>query len=386
MTKNPTPWLIPLTQRQNEARAALRAGKKLALMLYPSPDGSTFRYRGYNLYRATQQSDQWQLIYFFLDEIDTLTTLLPEAHLLIYARLKTWNPQLDQLANLAHSHNIKVINDLDDCVCGTKHIKELFNITSPDQIDWDYWIKTCAHFELIAENVDGFIATNEYLGKILSTDHDNKPYQVIPNSLNSEQISYSADLAQHKLSAPEHPNFTLGYFSGSNTHAADLNEIYPELLQLLHDYPDIKLKIVGKMNLPDSVQPLIDRQQITFHPLVNFLELQRLISEVEVNLAPLVDNTFTNCKSELKFFEAAVVHTPTIATPTYSFAHSIKQGETGFLCRPGEWYDQILILKQNRQLSQTIAENAAQYCLAHYSPEAILPQIESTYNFFAGKI
>ena len=230
---------------------------------------------------------------------------------------------------------------------------------------------TCANFELVSYAADGFLTTNDYLGKILSQTHDNKPHFVIPNSLNNEQLEYSEFLTQKKHNQAPHPDFVLGYFSGSATHATDLNVIYPEIIQLLEDFPDIKLRIVGYMDLPASANKFIEKQQIEFYPVVDFLELQRLISEVDINLAPLADNVFTNCKSELKFFESAIVETPTIASPTFAFANAIKSGENGFLCRPGEWYDKIVELYRDRTLSDRIATAAKKYALENYSPAKI---------------
>ena len=61
-------------------------------------------------------------------------------------------------------------------------------------------------------------------------------------------------------------------------------------------------------------------ERIEVCPLQDFVNLQRLIGEVEINIVPLQDNAFTNCKSELKYFEAAIVETVTVATPTYTFS------------------------------------------------------------------
>src|SRR4029077_3202618 len=72
-------------------------------------------------------------------------------------------------------------------------------------------------------------------------------------------------------------------------------------------------------------------------PLQDYLNLQRVIAEVEINIAPLQDNLFTNCKSELKFFEAAAVGTWTVATPTFTFRRAIRDGVTGRLARSHEW-------------------------------------------------
>lgn len=378
---NTTPWNIPLETRKKDVLESLKSGKKVALMLYPRVDqASSFRYRSYNIYQATKDSKKWQLVYFFTEEIDAAMELLPQCHLLIFGRIDKWSRELDNLKILASSNGIKVAFDLDDCVCGQKNIKTMFNVVSPDTIDQDYWINTSAQFELVSLLADGFIATNDYLGKVLSDSHDGKPYQVIPNSLNAEQITYSTKFADKKLRYKD--VFTIGYFSGSHTHATDFEVVYPELIKLLSDNHNFKLRIVGMLQLPKSAAKFIKRGQIEYVGMVDFLTLEKLMSEVDINIAPLADNVFANCKSELKFFESALVKTPTIASPTYAFSHSVQDGKTGFLCQPGEWTNAILNLYQNPDFAKTIAENAYKYALDNYSPAAILLQVEKVYDHY----
>ena len=136
------------------------------------------------------------------------------------------------------------------------------------------------------------------------------------------------------------------------------------------------------MEFPEAMKPLIQQNRVRFTPLVDFIELQQLIARVDVNIVPLVQNTFTNCKSELKFFEAAAVNTVTVATPTYTYEKAIKDGETGFLCRPGQWYDRIVALYQNPEESRRVAESARAYCLETYCGETFKGEIEHAYDFF----
>ena len=161
--------------------------------------------------------------------------------------------------------------------------------------------------------------------------------------------------------------------------------VHQELIQLLEDYPEIELKIVGYMDFPKEMQDLIQKKRVRFSPLVDFMELQRLIAQVDVNIVPLVQNTFTNCKSELKFFEAAAVDTVTVATPTYTYANSIQHRETGFLCSQGEWYDTIAELYNDAELRNNIAKRAESYCLEKYAGEAFRKQVREAYNFFIAK-
>ncbi|MBR3263992.1 glycosyltransferase [Candidatus Saccharibacteria bacterium] len=380
---NSSPWDTSLEQRISEFHTAKDSGKKVALILYSDDNkASSFRYRGYNVYQATKASKSWQLTYLFMSELSSAFKLVKDTDLLIFGRIDKWTPELDELALLAKNHGAKVLQDLDDCVCGPYYIKDAFNLISPDFADQEYWINTCAHYELISYLCDGFLVTNDYLGKKLSYAHEKKPFRVIKNFLNQEQINHAEELNNEKYSN-SNGTFTIGYFSGSHTHAADFEVIFPELMDFLDINRDATLKIVGYMQLPSSASKYIDRGQIVQIPIVDFLKLEELVSAVDVNLAPLDDNIFANCKSDLKFYEAALVKTPTIASPTYVFKKAIKNGETGFLCRPGEWYNVLQKLHDNPVLGQRIAGRAYQYCLENYSPKKCLAEIEDAYDFFA---
>jgi hypothetical protein len=53
----------------------------------------------------------------------------------------------------------------------------------------------------------------------------------------------------------------------------------------------------------------------------------------------------------LKYFEAAVVGTVTIASPTYSFARAIDQGRNGFLANSHGWFETLkTVIKSYDQL------------------------------------
>ena len=93
------------------------------------------------------------------------------------------------------------------------------------------------------------------------------------------------------------------------------------------------------MELPKYMMHFIAEKRIAILPPVDFLELQKLTASVDVSIVPLVVNEFTNCKSELKFFESAIVDTMTVASDSFAYTQCIKNGENGFLCKPIQWYD-----------------------------------------------
>jgi len=380
---NREPWNISIEERCQIVNNAVAKGEKVTAMLYHHADTSTFRYRCYNVFQATRESEEWQCVYFFMDELDVLIKLMNQFSLIIMARLK-WEHSIDNLVMQARALGIPVLFEVDDLVCNIKYLKlvtNTLNVHFGGEIDYNFWFSDFARMEYTASLADGFITTNDYLGNKL-TERFGKAYQVIPNSLNSEQLLVSESCSKRKVYAKKQKPFTIGYFSGTPSHINDFKMIYQEIMQLLEDYPDMVLQVVGFMEFPEVMRPLIQKGRVKFSPLVDFMELQRLIAQVDVNVVPLVENTFTNCKSELKFFEAAVVDTVTVATPNYTYANSIEDGKTGFLCHPGQWYDRIVYLYEHPEESKRMAAEAKEYCLNRYTGTHFLHQIEDAYNFF----
>jgi glycosyltransferase involved in cell wall biosynthesis len=145
---------------------------------------------------------------------------------------------------------------------------------------------------------------------------------------------------------------TVGYFSGTATHNRDFAVAAPALARLMDEEPRIKVRVVGFLELKSGLEKYGSR--VEFYPLQDPMNLQRLIAEVEINIAPLQNNLFTNCKSELKYFEAAIAGTITIATPTGPFARAIVDGENGFLATAFEWEDKL-------RAACAVVDNPARY-------------------------
>ena len=113
---------------------------------------------------------------------------------------------------------------------------------------------------------------------------------------------------------------------------------------------------------------------------MDYLDQIKALARIDVNIAPLVVNDFTNSKSELKFFEAAVVKTTTIASPTYVFKKAIQDGKNGFLAKPGEWGEKLNYIYDNLSENKKIGSEARKYALENYYGEKFLKDIEEAYG------
>lgn len=376
------PWLISTEKRFQMLRNARKKEKKVALLIYEAPDTSTFRYRGYNVMRATEKSEQWLCMYFFLDqEFELILKLIKEVDIVTFIRVH-WKHELDLILSNARSARKKVVFDVDDLIFDVDYVPlvtNTLNVHFGSARDYEFWFGDIARIGFMASKADVFISTNKFLARMLESKFKKSCY-LIQNSLNDEQLMVSHQCVMNKKCERSRSPFVIGYFSGTPSHVNDFKVIYREMMQLLYDFPDMRLDVVGFMEFPAQMQPLIADGRVTFTPLVDFVELQRLISQVDVNIVPLVRNTFTNCKSELKFFEAAIVNTVTVATPTYTYSSAITHGLNGFLCNPGEWYKTIRDIYEGCVNIEEIVKNANAFAVNHYYGENFIRQIESTYN------
>lgn len=374
------PWIVDIKIREDFARKSLKAGKKIALYFIEKPDSSTFRYRCYNTFEATKDSKKWQAVYFFKNELATLEKLLPKSDVLIFGRQSGQEKTIDKLVKLAHEKGIKAGLDIDDLVFDMSYLDIMLD-TIGEKTNKSYWLAYFASVQAMAKKMDFFITTNDFLSKKLEKSFD-KPCKVIRNSMNHEQINASIVYTKQKKHRKDN-NFIVGYFSGSPTHAKDFAVAESGLIKFFKKHDAATLNVVGYMRFSKEAEKLVRTGRIKFLPFTDFRKLQRMMSEVDVNIAPLLVNDFTNCKSELKFFEAAVVETTTIASPSYTFKNAITDGKNGFLAEPGEWYDKLEYLYKHPEENKKIAKKAKEYALKHYYGEEFLKEVEATYGYFA---
>ena len=350
--------------------------KKPVIYIVKNKDDAQFRYRVYNVAETLKKSKKWQAEWFLSKDIQEANKRLDETSLVVVERQTAKdNVVLDFIAK-AHRSGVKVLFDLDDLIFDFRDLPLLMKTTNSKNVF--YWVGYFWGIRRIAKRVDGFLCTNEFLAGKLERSF-NKPVRVIPNSLNREQVELSEKLVKKKKA--ERESFTVGYFSGSPTHMRDFQLVEGELIRFLKDHKDAVLRVVGEMEFSREMQGWIERGRVEVVEKVDYLKLQDLVSRVDVNIAPLIVNDFTNCKSELKFFEAAVVETTTIASPAYTFAQAITDGENGYLAQPGEWYDKLEYLYKNPEKNREVALLAKKYALENYFGERFLVEVERALAF-----
>ena len=361
------PWAVSLDER----RLQLLRGTPRIAYYYTRPDTSTFRYRAFNMVEAlTHAEPQASASWLTADDGARAVELIEQVDVLVICRA-LYTPHVAAVIARAKALGKRVLFDVDDLIFDDRYahlIMETLDQTVDENAlqNWFGWISRCGATLRLCE---GAITTNEFLAERIRRFAD-VPTWVVPNFLNRAQLELSADLraAGGGSGRPRDGSIRLGYFSGTPTHNRDFAIVEPAIEQLFVDDPSISLLMVGFA--PPSERLARFAHRIETIPLQDFLNLQIAIAGVDINLVPLQDNVFTNCKSELKYFEAAVVGTVTVASPTYTLRESISHGENGFLARAQEWYEELSKATSDLVCLPRIANTAAADAIRRYSPEA----------------
>jgi glycosyltransferase involved in cell wall biosynthesis len=193
------------------------------------------------------------------------------------------------------------------------------------------------------------------------------PGRLLPNGVGVEPLR----LADGVLEMPRLASggTVLGYFSGSATHALDWQAVESAVVDVLRRRPSARLLLVGQVEPSPALDPV--RRQVTVLPRVGWQKLAVLLASVDLTLAPLAPGPFTEAKSAIKWLEAALVRTPTVATATGPFRAAVDDGRTGVLVPPdGDWTEVLLGLVDDEGLRRRLGSAAREAALASYGPAA----------------
>lgn len=377
-------WDIPTDTRISKLVTSSKSEKQI-VYVYSTPDPLTFRYRGYNMAQTLDKLESYQGHYFFEDEILELTKHAGKIDTLIFIRVG-WTPEAEDLVKLLHRNGKKVGYDFDDWVFDIDAVPLLVKQIAAPRDAYGFYFYYVGQLYNLAKFADYFTATNSYLGDEIEKFFKKKCY-VIPNYLNDEQIAYVAninkEIARFHYAGSGPQDFVIGYFSGTKTHDRDFELVSEQLLMIMKEFPQTKLMIVGKLSLPEKFNDY--HKRVMQHGLKNYLELEQYMAACDLNLAPLVINQFTNCKSEIKYIDTALVYTPTVASPTYAFKNAIDSKENGLLAKDDQWYDQIKLAITDLKLYRHMQEKAHAHVLETYYGERINDIVAATMERIFGR-
>lgn len=357
----------------------LKSDKKNVIYIKDVFDNSTFRYRTYNVLQSMEDSKKYCVSAFLVEEIKCLYDIMDKLDIIILQRAK-WSFELDSFIEVLKQNRKIIIYDMDDMIYNTKYVPEYLNsISEYRDFAVDSFFALAKRYELIINKCDGVIATTDDLVMKIKEDLC-KPVWKLNNYLNKEQIEASNIVIDLKKEHYDDSKFVIGYFSGSNSHVRDLEVAESAIIKLIEKYDNVYLNIVGFMDLPKELEYFRKEKRVNFSKFVSYEELQYEIGKVDLNIIPLQKHEFNSCKSELKYFEAGIVNTLSLATDNEVYGNLIIDGVDGFLANELNWFEKLEYIYLNYDKLNDVVKKANQKCHKIYDYNNQTKKIEKIYD------
>ena len=163
------------------------------------------------------------------------------------------------------------------------------------------------------------------------------------------------------------------YGSGTKAHNEDFEQLVAQPLARLlkENAADLELFIMGYLTLPNVLKPFHSR--ITLHePVWDLRSYWNILREMDISIAVLKPGMVADCKSEIKWLEAAMLGIPSVVSATRTYAEVLPNGETGQLATThAEWYQTLRRLIHNAPRRVAMGQAARDAALARYSLDAM---------------
>ncbi len=176
---------------------------------------------------------------------------------------------------------------------------------------------------------------------------------------------------------PERP-VTIFYGSGTKAHKQDFQDlIEPALVDIVRKYGDrVRILVIGYIEKTKRLKS-IEKNLVMMEPIWDVEDYWRVLSQVDINLSVLAPSLLADCKSEIKWMEAAMFAIPSVVSRTATHTDVIRDGVTGFLCDSAmDFTRHIDALVCDPELRSKVGEQARAEVLEAYSVKAQATNID----------
>lgn len=258
---------------------------------------------------------------------------------------------------------VPIIGDADDLIFDPLIEPELDNLSSLSSDERREWREGVERYRTTFEHCDYFLGSTPKITREAARLMG-LPGQTFTNGVSGLLAKASeAAMARERTPGP----LRLGFFSGTTTHDADWASIEPAIIEVLASREEVELWLGGYVEPSPALDPYAGRiRRLNF---MDWLELPGALRDLDICLAPLTDTSFNEAKSAIKWLEAALAGTPTVASPTEPFRAAITEGVTGRLARTHEeWVEALLHLIDHPHRREVLGRQARRSALLTLSP------------------
>lgn len=211
-------------------------------------------------------------------------------------------------------------------------------------------------YRRILEMVDALTCSTPKVEEQYLAEARIRKTKVFPNCIrfdDYEQVDVARD-----------PGKVVILWQGGHSHYEDWYPLRRQLARVLKRHPEAHLVIWG--TLYHWVMDEIPAERYTHRDWVPYPQYKDKLSIIapDINLAPLSNTRFNQCRSSIKWMEAAALKRPaaTLAQRTGPYEADVQDRQTGLLFdNPEQFEDRLSELIQDAKLRKELGQNARQW-------------------------
>jgi len=269
------------------------------------------------------------------------------AHLVIIQMCS--NPKM---VDFIHRHGGKIIFEADDLIdSGTK------------RVNLDMNEEAVAEFNKTISLCDAVTVTTPYLASVYGKL--NPKVYVLPNYLDRKWWGESEE-------RPKRIDKTIRIgWAGGRTHYEDLRMVVPVLKRLVEKFDFLRFvycgyggmsseRLLTEVGWGEDVFREIPREKREFYIGVEpeYWPDKLRTLDFDIGIAPLINDHFNRCKSNIKFLEYSSEKIPAVYSPTV-YKDTVEPGVTGFIAETeNEWEHYLEKLILNEEIRRDLAQRA----------------------------
>jgi len=190
-----------------------------------------------------------------------------------------------------------------------------------------------------------------------------RPIFVVENAIDLERWRAAQIERECRLAAGGSKKTVMIGWMASGSHMIDMPLIEDAILGVMRDHAEVRLHLIGVLVREDIKHPGFAefKDRITVDPWIEINALPQVMADIDIGLAPLMDNPFNRGKSGLKWMQYAALGIPGIYSDMPCYRRVVKPGVDGYLVPAGtitDWRKHLEELVTDAELRQRMGTQA----------------------------
>ncbi|MEP5765007.1 MAG: glycosyltransferase [Halieaceae bacterium] len=326
-------------------------------------------------YRVIQKAEMLQglgiecRVSHIQDTVRVFNLMQEATHLMLYRVAQS--TQAEAYIAEARRLGLRIIYDIDDPIFDRRVYADNRNLETLEPGEREALLQSSEQYLEVMRQCEFCTVSTSAMAELVAGHLPLETF-IWRNAVDAE----SALLAEQARAAAESTGDgpLIAYMSGSRAHDRDFDSIAEVLAQLLGRHEELRLMLVGYVQLPQSLTAFSERIEIV--PFGNYFEYFAALARADLTVVPLLHDSFNECKSAIRYFEAALLGLPTVASGVGQFREVIEHGVDGYLAEtPEQWLELLEQLLQQPELRRSVGERAREAVSQQQSLPAVAEQL-----------